>query len=76
MRNMTCPVRTLAIFVHNRDIDYEHNELLRLFDDCKEAEDVFRIARQFPDLIPPILPSLHHDTDACFSETLFFSTTH
>ena len=23
LRNMTCPIRTLAIFVHNRDLDYQ-----------------------------------------------------
>jgi hypothetical protein len=72
LKNMTCPVKSLAIFVHNRDITYEQHEMLRLFDDCKEQEDVYRLARQFPDLVPPILLD-QSDADPRFSETLFFN---
>ena len=36
LKNMTCPIKSLAIFVHNRDITYEQHEVLKLFDDCKE----------------------------------------
>lgn len=59
LKNMTCPIKSLAIFVHNRDITYEQNEVLKLFDNCKELEDVYRLARQFPDLVPPILSDKH-----------------
>ena len=46
--------------------------MLKLFDDCKEQEDVYRLARQFPDLVPPILLD-HSDADPLSSETLFFN---
>ena len=41
----TCPMKSVIIFVHNLDIDYEGNELLKLFDDCKDLDDVHRLSR-------------------------------
>ena len=50
----TCPVKSLAIFVHNQDIDYKSNELLKLLDDCREYEDVVNLQQMHSDIIPPI----------------------
>ena len=44
-KHTTCPVKTLALFVHNRDITVNDNEMLKLFDDCKEAEDILRLSK-------------------------------
>jgi hypothetical protein len=74
LKYTSCPIKSLAIFIHNRDITYEQHEVLRLFDDCKEQEDVHRLARQFPDLVPPILLD-QSDENPRFSETLFSTRT-
>ena len=41
--SFTCPVNTVAVFVHNRDEVLEESEVLRLFEDCKELQDVQRL---------------------------------
>lgn len=64
--NFTCPVKSLAIFAHNQDIDFRQNETLKKLNDCKEISDVFELRRCYPDIIPPILNKeiILKDTDS------------
>lgn len=53
-KNFTCPVKSLAIFVHNQDVDYLNNDLLKLLNDCQTLQDVHHLRYMNQDLIPPI----------------------
>lgn len=57
--DFSCPVKSVAIFVHNRDISYSsiEAEVLRLMNDCTTIDDVHRLARVNSDIIPPISSS-------------------
>jgi hypothetical protein len=54
---VTCPVRSLAVFAHNQDIEYDSvsGEVLRLLDDCTSEEEVIALRDRYPDLIPPVI---------------------
>ena len=49
----TCPVKSLAVFVHNQDIQ-ENDKVLSLLDDIKELDQVLALPSRYPDFIPPI----------------------
>ncbi len=53
----TCPTKSLAIFIHNQDIDFKSNQTLKLLDDCKTIEDVHSLRNSYPNIVPPILNS-------------------
>lgn len=50
-------MKSLAVFVHNQDIDYKTNELLKRLDDCTDIADLHQLRNHYPQLVPPILES-------------------
>ena len=36
--HFTCPVKSVAIFAHNEDIDIKTNEVVKMFENCKTIE--------------------------------------
>ena len=69
----TCPAKTFAIFAHNIDVDYKDSELLRLFDDCKTKDDVERLQRVYPELVPPNSKGFDEDLPSLGVETILFN---
>ncbi|CDW86045.1 UNKNOWN [Stylonychia lemnae] len=51
-QNFTCPAKTLAVFVHNQDIDYFENETVKLLDNCITIKDLIELRNKYPDIIP------------------------
>lgn len=52
--NFTCPMKSAVVFVHNWDISVESCEVVKLFDDCINLDDVLKLSQNYHELIPPI----------------------
>lgn len=53
----TCPLKSIVVFAHNQDIDIKESEMLRIFNNCKNVEDVHALKDEYSDLLPPVYES-------------------